>query len=128
MRRQLDRTGRQVGDAADAAASASPPGAPDAPGAAGTRSKASTPSTAGSQVIGPSPSAADTRRMRSASWYSRSIESSLADSASTVRSRHSLGCGSHGSRTAPGGEKPNGGSVPDHGSGTRLPSRPGSAP
>ena len=50
------------------------------------------------------------------------------DSAATVSSRHSLGCGSHGSAAAPAGEKPNGGSVPDHGSGTRQPSRPGSAP
>ena len=56
------------------------------------------------------------------------MESGFADSAATVRSRHSFGCGSHGSDAAPAGEKPNGGSVPDHGNGTRLPSRPGSAP
>ena len=45
-----------------------------------------------------------------------------------MRSRHSFGWGSHGAADAPGGEKPNGGSVPDHGSGTRDPSRPGSSP
>ena len=39
-----------------------------------------------------------------------------------------MGCGSQGSRLAAGSEKPNGGSRPDQGSGTRLPSRPGSAP
>ena len=48
--------------------------------------------------------------------------------AATMSSRHSFGCGSQGWAAASGGEKPNGGSVPVQGSGTRLPSRPGSAP
>ncbi len=45
---------------------------------------------------------------------------------STVSLAHSCGCGSQVS--TPCGEKPNGGVCPDHGSGTRQPSRPGSRP
>ena len=80
------------------------------------------------QVSGPSPNSGSSRRMRSTARYSSSIEPGSLVSAWTVKSRHAAGWGSHGSAPAPAGEKPNGGSAPAQGSGTRLPSRPGSAP
>ncbi len=68
------------------------------------------PSADGSHVIEPSPSAGSARRRRSAPVQ---LEHRLrfAVSASTVSSRHSFGCGSHGTAGAPGGVKPNGGSA-----------------
>src|SRR5829696_168596 len=91
----------------------------------GGRRNASTPSGASSHVIGPSPSAGWRRRSANAAWYIDSVDVGSDSWASAVSAFHSDGCGSH---VAGPGPNPNGGSVPDHGSGTRHPSRPSSAP
>ena len=75
-----------------------------------------------SQVRVPSPNAGFRRRSASAARYRFSMLAGLASCAATVRSAQCAGCGSQGGcSTDP---NPNGGSVPDHGIGTRQPSRP----
>src|SRR5690606_28261186 len=64
-------------------------------------------------------SAGSPRRCRNASRYNDRVDPGSDCWASTVSAAQSRGCGSHA-----GPPKPNGGSVPDHGSGTRHPSRP----
>ncbi len=60
-------------------------------------------------------------RSSSAARYSDSVDVTSSSCASTVRSAHSAGIGSHVSGAV---EKPKGGDVPSHGIGTRHPSRP----
>jgi hypothetical protein len=93
----------------------------------GSRTKASTPSGVSSQRSSAepeAPSAACDRRSRSASRYSDSIEPGSPSCAETVNAPQSEGCGSHDEDVL----NPYGGSSPDHGSGTRQPSRPISVP
>src|SRR5690606_18972468 len=87
-----------------------------------SRVKASTSSPYESQRSVPSPRCS--RRSRSPVRYRLSIESRSASWDSAVSLRQLSGCGSHGD----GPPKPNGGSSPDQGSGTRQPSRPGFVP
>ena len=96
----------------------------DAVGRPVPRSKASTPSGRGRQLIGASPNAGSARRMRSASRYSAEHRVGAAPPRPR-RSGRAIPSAAAATARPPrrAGEKPNGGSVPDHGSGTRR--RPG---
>jgi hypothetical protein len=89
---------------------------------AGPRVYASAPGSLGSHVIAGWCRPGSARRRRMAQRYSSNMELGSPVWACTVRSFHSGGWGSHGA-AASGGLKPNGGSSPLHGSGTRQPSR-----
>src|SRR5690606_37237185 len=88
----------------------------------GSRNSTSTSSGASPQVSEPSPSASSSRRSRRAALYSDRVEAGSRSWTSRVSDRHWAGTGSQ--LSSAGQPKPNGGSSPSQGIGTRHPSRP----
>ena len=87
------------------------------------RSKASTPSGASTQAnSGRQPAGIGTAQRERRAVERQHRLRIRAPAPPTVSADQPAGCGSHG--VTPAAEKPNGGSVPDHGIGTRQPSRP----